>query len=67
MIDVTYLKAHRTATNMGIKKGDEPLERLPVACTIDPSNHWRRSERQWRMMSDWADQGRHEYDASCGQ
>ncbi len=27
MIDATYLKAHRTATSLRVKKGDEPLVR----------------------------------------
>ena len=28
MIDATYLKAHRTATSLGVKKGDEPCRAI---------------------------------------
>ena len=41
MIDATYLKAHRTATSLGVKKGDEPCR------AIGPSDNGDGYDADW--------------------
>lgn len=55
MIDATYLKAHRTATSMGVKKGG--------ALTLD---HCRQGISKGNIPRGRTHQGRHEYQAARG-